>query len=210
MIEKWLHDQVRAAWLLLLRLLLLLLRSLLVWLLSFWSYSFDPRSLLNWVRTMMTWIVKAKRFSFLAAINSTSSSSTSGSTDVVAWTTACSNYTELNDPTRSVFATGYPLNCDNTAPFSNRTSSVWIRFTGTGGTILPLTTPGMNICGSEGTGWYSGTMPSSGEIINGTACFTWYNSVCRFSQAISVANCGSYYTYYLPPVPACMSRYCTI
>jgi len=68
----------------------------------------------------------------------------------------------------------------------------------------------MNICGTEGTGYFVGTMPSDGELLNATACFTWYNSVCRFSVSISVANCGSYYVYYLPPAPACMMRYCTI
>ncbi|CAF3014499.1 unnamed protein product [Rotaria sp. Silwood2] len=61
------------------------------------------------------------------------------------------------------------------------------------------------------TGWYDGTMPSStGQVLNGTACFTWYTSICRFSSSISVANCGSFYIYYLPPPPACMMRYCTI
>ncbi len=141
--------------------------------------------------------------------NSTNSSSSS-STDVATWTATCSSYTTLNDPTRSVFATGYALGCDNTAPFINRTTPIWSRFIGTGGTQLPLTTPGLNICGSVGTGWYSGVMPSSGQIVNGTACFTWTYSVCQYSQSISVANCGSFYIYLLPPAPACMMRYCTI
>ncbi|CAF4417606.1 unnamed protein product, partial [Rotaria sp. Silwood2] len=123
----------------------------------------------------------------------------------------CSAYTTLDDPTRNIAAVGYALGCDTTAPFINRTYPVWIRFIGTGGTELPLQTPGMNLCGSEGTGWYDGTMPSStGQVLNGTACFTWYTSVCRFSSSISVANCGSFYIYYLPPPPACMMRYCTI
>jgi hypothetical protein len=122
---------------------------------------------------------------------------------------ACSAYTTVDDPTRSVNAPGYALGCDNTAPFTNQSSPVWIRFVGTGGTTLPLTAPAMNLCGSAGTGWYDGTMPSSGATINGTACFTWYTSTCRFSQSISVANCGSFYIYLLPPAPACMMRYCT-
>jgi hypothetical protein len=124
---------------------------------------------------------------------------------------ACSAYTTLNDPTRSVNAPGYALGCDNTSPFINRTFPVWIRFIGTGGTTLPLTTPGLNICGSQGTGWYYGAMPTStGAIVNGTACFTWTTSVCGFSASISVANCGSFYIYLLPPPPICMARYCTI
>ncbi len=109
-----------------------------------------------------------------------------------------------------MYASGYALGCDNSAPFINRTVPVWIRFIGTGGTTLPLTTPGLNICGSVGTGWYDGDMPSSGQLVNGTACFTWYDSVCRYSQSISVGNCGSFYIYLLPPPPACMIRYCTI
>ncbi|CAF0853859.1 unnamed protein product [Rotaria sp. Silwood1] len=145
-------------------------------------------------------------FFSIIATNSTTSSSSSGTLP-----SACSNYTTLDDPTRNIAAAGYALGCDTTSPFINRTMPVWIRFIGTGGSTLPLATPGMNLCGSEGTGWYDGTMPSStGEIINGTACFTWYNSVCRFSSSISVANCGSFYIYNLPPPPACMLRYCTI
>ncbi|CAF4937764.1 unnamed protein product, partial [Rotaria socialis] len=67
--------------------------------------------------------------------------------------------------------------CDNTAPFSNQSIGVWIRFIGTGGSTLPLSSPGMNLCGSTGTGWYAGSMPSStGQITNGTACFTWYTT----------------------------------
>ena len=107
-------------------------------------------------------------------------------------------------------APGYALGCDNTPPF-NQSNPVWIRFIGTGGSTLPLTTPGLNICGSQGTGWYDGDMPSSsGEIVNGTACFTWTGSVCRYSVSMSVANCASFYIYLLPPPPACMMRYCTI
>jgi hypothetical protein len=140
--------------------------------------------------------------------NSLSSSSSSGSRG---WPSGCSAYTTLDDPTRNVYAAGYALGCDSTAPFTNRTNPVWIRFTGTGGTTLPLTTPGINLCGSVGTGWYDGSMPSSsGTIVNGTVCFTWYTSVCQYSQSISVANCGSFYIYLLPPAPACMMRYCTI
>ncbi|CAM2729243.1 unnamed protein product, partial [Rotaria socialis] len=102
------------------------------------------------------------------------------------------------------------LGCDNTAPFSNQSIGVWIRFIGTGGSTLPLSSPGMNLCGSTGTGWYAGSMPSStGQITNGTACFTWYTSVCRASVSISVANCNSFYIYFLPPAPICMARYCT-
>ena len=60
-----------------------------------------------------------------------------------------------------MFAPGYPLGCDSTAPFINRTQPVWIRFVGTGGTTLPLQTPGMDLCGSQSTGWYDGAMPST-------------------------------------------------
>ena len=102
------------------------------------------------------------------------------------------------------------MGCDNAAPFLNASNPIWIRFIGSGGTQLPLVTPGMQICGTEGTGYYAGTMPLAGQLVNGTACFSWYNSVCRFSQMISVANCDSFYVYRLPPSPACMMRYCTI
>jgi hypothetical protein len=64
----------------------------------------------------------------------------------------------------------------------------------------------MNLCGSEGTGWYNGVMPLSDEIANGTACVTWPTNICQYSASISVANCGSFYIYLLPPVPAYMIR----
>ena len=153
-----------------------------------------------------------QKFLFILGTNSTTSGSSSSGVDLYTteWTNVCSSHTTLDDPTRNVYAVGYALGCDNTAPFINRTTPVWIRFVGTGGTTLPLTTPGMNLCGSEGTGWYDGIMPSAGQIINGTACFTWYTTICRYSQSVRVANCGSFYVYLLPPAPACMMRYCTI
>jgi hypothetical protein len=123
---------------------------------------------------------------------------------------ACSAYITINDPTRSVNAPGYALGCDNTPPFTNQSSPVWMRFEGTGGSTLPLAAPSINLCGTTGTGWYSGQMPaSSGQISNGTACFSWYTGTCSFSTSISVANCDSFYIYLLPPPPACMMRYCT-
>ncbi|CAF1244574.1 unnamed protein product [Rotaria magnacalcarata] len=152
-------------------------------------------------------LVRATVDSNLAS-NSTSSSSSGSSGTLSA---ACSAYTTIDDPTRSISASGYALGCDNTAPFSNQSIGVWIRFIGTGGSTLPLSSPGMNLCGSTGTGWYAGTMPSStGQITNGTACFTWYSGVCRASVSIRVANCDSFYIYFLPPAPICMARYCTI
>lgn len=142
---------------------------------------------------------------------SNSSSSALSSNGGGALPSACSNYHTLKDAARHVSAPGYALGCDNTSPFINRTHPVWIRFEHPAGTMLPLTTPGMNVCGTEGTGWYDGVMPSSaGSIVNGTACFTWYSSICRFSVSISVAHCGSFYIYLLPPPPACMHRYCAI
>ncbi|CAF4479012.1 unnamed protein product [Rotaria socialis] len=118
-------------------------------------------------------LVRATVESKLAS-NSTSSSS-SESNGILP--NACSAYTTIDDPTRSISAPGYALGCDNTAPFSNQSIGVWIRFIGTGGSTLPLSSPGMNLCGSTGTGWYAGSMPSStGQITNGTACFTWYTT----------------------------------
>ena len=129
---------------------------------------------------------------FVGSLNSNSSSSlSSSSSGSGTLPSACSssNYKSINDASRHVFAPGMALSCDNTQSFTNQTSAVWVRFEGTGGTMLPLTTPGMNVCGTEGTGWYDGAMPTtSGSIVNGTACFTWYNSVCRFS--VSIMRCS--------------------
>ncbi|CAF1031671.1 unnamed protein product [Adineta steineri] len=151
-------------------------------------------------------LVLMLRSTVYASLTSNSTQTSSSGT----FPSSCSSYTTLNDPTRGVTAPGYALGCDNTAPFLNRTAPVWIRFMGTGGTTLPLTPPGLNLCGSTGTGWYAGAMPSSGAMVNGTVCFNWDTAVCRYSSFISVVNCGSFYIYNLPPAPACMMRYCTI
>ena len=170
-------------------------------------YFFDRLLTLNWVRINFSHRLRKISFKFILAGNSTNSTSR---TNYALWSAACSSYQPINDATRNVNAAGYALACDNTGYFANDSNPTWIRFTGSGGTTLPLATPGMNVCGSQGTGWYAGTMPSSGEMVNGTVCFTWTGSICRFSVSISVANCGSFYIYLLPTVPACMMRYCTI
>ena len=100
--------------------------------------------------------------------------------------------------------------CDNGPFFNTSIGGRWIRFKGTGGTILPHTSPGVNHCGSFLAGWYNGTLPSTEEtIVNGTVCFAGDENSCLFPMDISVINCEHFYVYFLPPVEVCNARYCT-
>ncbi|CAF3494375.1 unnamed protein product, partial [Rotaria sp. Silwood2] len=80
----------------------------------------------------------------------------------------CSSYTVVNDPLRNIARYGMGGSCDNGPLFNTNIGGRWIRFIGTGGTIIPLTSPGMNHCGAYLTGWFNGTLPSTvGTIVSG-------------------------------------------
>ncbi|CAF2855766.1 unnamed protein product [Rotaria sp. Silwood2] len=86
-------------------------------------------------------------------VSSTSIGSQSGS--------PCSSYTTINDPSRNVAQTSLYGFCDNGAPFNTSNGGSWIRFIGTGGTTIPLTSPGLNNCGAYIGGWFNGTLPTT-------------------------------------------------
>jgi len=122
----------------------------------------------------------------------------------------CTSYTTINDPTRNVANTAIYGTCDTGPLFNASNGGSWIRFVGTGGTTIPLTSPGMYHCGGFASGWFNGTLPTTvGTAVNGTVCFDIDPGSCWFSISISVVNCGGFYVYFLPPVTACNSRYCT-
>ena len=123
----------------------------------------------------------------------------------------CSSYTVVNDPSRNVYTPGFGGTCDNGALFNTDIDGRWIRFMGTGGTIIPGNSLGINHCGSYLAGWYNGTLPgTAGTISNGTVCFDSIGSTCIFIRSAAVANCDTFYVYFLPPVIVCNARYCTI
>ncbi|CAF1260983.1 unnamed protein product [Rotaria sordida] len=58
--------------------------------------------------------------------------------------------------------------CDNGPLFNTSIGGRWIRFMGTGGTIIPMASPGTNHCGAYLAGWSNGTLPSIiGTIVSG-------------------------------------------
>ena len=123
----------------------------------------------------------------------------------------CSSYTTINDPTRNVAYFGLSM-CDNGPIFNSSNGYAWIRFDGSGGTIIPLSSPGQSHCGSYAVGWFNGTLPTIfGSTVNGSICFDTDGGDCLISRKTSVTYCiGSFYVYSLQPVPFCSARYCTI
>lgn len=123
----------------------------------------------------------------------------------------CSSYTTIDDPSRNIGPTGLAGPCDNSPIFNTTNGGAWIRFVGSGGTMMPTTTAGVNRCGGFLAGWFNGTLPSvPGAQNNGSVCFTNYGLTCVISMDVSIAYCsGGFYIYFLPPVPICNSRYCT-
>ncbi|CAF4589542.1 unnamed protein product [Rotaria sp. Silwood1] len=69
----------------------------------------------------------------------------------------CSSYTTIDDPSRNIAQSSLYALCDRGSPFNTSNGGSWIRFIGTGGTILPLTAPAQGRCGAymreESTAW---------------------------------------------------------
>ena len=118
----------------------------------------------------------------------------------------CSRYMLITDHTRHSSHAGY-IGCDN-AIFKK--PPIWVRFSGDAGTRLVRGPAEPFRCGTQGTGWYSGTYPSeSGDAISGKVCYRWPGNSCQWSNAISITNGNDYYVFALPAPPACFLRYCT-
>ncbi|CAF3634840.1 unnamed protein product [Rotaria socialis] len=132
------------------------------------------------------------------SLSSTTTTTTATTTTTTTTTTTnggsseCSSYTAINDVTRlTVAAAG--SGCDRTL-FSSYTT--WVRFNGASGTQLATSAPASNQCGTQGTGWYSGSLPASGVSNSGTVCYAWNSNNCNWSNTIQVTNCGSFHFMY--------------
>lgn len=125
---------------------------------------------------------------------------------------ACSGYTQIDDPSRNIANVASPGQCDNGPIFNVSGGAAWIRFVGSGGTELPMSSPGINHCGAFLSGWYNDTLPIIPNTpTNGTVCFETYADICGFSLDTTVVLCspGNFYVFRLLPIPICNARYCT-
>ncbi|CAF2130280.1 unnamed protein product [Rotaria magnacalcarata] len=165
--------------------------------------------------SMITSMVSATTTSTTSTKTSATTTTTTKRTTTTSQTTttttanlpaACSSYTTISDSTRSVSYSG-SSGCDSSS-FSS--SGMWVRFTGSGGTTIPTYAPGTSVCGTIATGWYASALPSSGATVSGTLCYQWISSTCQMSSSIQVANCNTYYVYFLYPPPGCYLRVCTV
>ena len=117
----------------------------------------------------------------------------------------CYNYHNLSEANRKssyVAPLGLEL-CDNQLPVG------WYRFVGAAGTKMPTTRVPAFRCGTDWSGWLDGAHPTveEGQVLS-TVCFSDRSTGCKFSIAISVKNCGSFYIYKLAQHLKCFSRYC--
>ena len=112
----------------------------------------------------------------------------------------------ISDATRLI-TSGSGGACDQTI----FTSDVkWVRFTSPGGTQLATSPPGHLQCGTHATGWYNGTWPILGSIVNGTVCYDHTGDSCSWRNTIQVVNCGLFFIFGLVSPPECYLRYCTV
>ncbi|XP_078352366.1 pancreatic secretory granule membrane major glycoprotein GP2-like [Oculina patagonica] len=118
----------------------------------------------------------------------------------------CINYTNITDPSRSVYdATSG--GCDSTT----FTGTSWIRFTGSGGAVVPEYAPPDYHCGANAPGWIRGGHPAVGDgVVERQLCFHHSGDICYFRHYyISIRNCGEFYVYRPPDITQCDLRICT-
>ena len=104
----------------------------------------------------------------------------------------------------------------------------WYRLAGSGGDALPLTSPGVNHCGTYYPGWLSGwagegappasysgagRYPAAAEgVAEMTACFEGGSSSygpCYRHAAVGVVRCDGFLLWRLADAPGCGDGYCT-
>ena len=119
----------------------------------------------------------------------------------------CNDYSSLTEADRNTAFNdgnnGVEI-CDK-----NGWQDTWYRFEGAAGSKMPTTAPSKYSCGTDAPGWLQTAHPNNtGENVGGKVCFHWGNDTCNWSSNVEVTNCGDYFVYKLPPVPACELRYC--
>ena len=131
----------------------------------------------------------------------------------------CYQYNVLDEESRSVHLhSDLDSNfyyCDRLEP-GDVTSPRWqgqgyYRIMEPAGTVLSSSDPGINHCGTYGSGWIRGDTDDIqvGEERTVEACFTGHGDSCFRRKMISVTRCpGDYFVYQLSEVPTCFSRYC--
>ena len=84
----------------------------------------------------------------------------------------------------------------------------WYRFVGAAGIKMPTTRVPAYRCGTDFSGWLDGAHPTvEDDKVDRKVCFSDRPEGCRYTESISVKDCGSYFIYKLHP-PNCASRYC--
>ena len=86
----------------------------------------------------------------------------------------------------------------------------WVRFKGSGGTVIPEYAPPIHHCGANATGWIRGSHPAVNDgIVERQLCFHLNGDECIYQYQISIRNCGEFYVYKIPNVTRCSLRVCT-
>ena len=76
--------------------------------------------------------------------------------------------------------------------------------------MLATSVVASNKCGTTGTGYYNGSLPTVGTTVQGTVCYNSGGNSCSDLNTISVTNCDGFYIYLLTATPSCNERYCTM
>ena len=93
--------------------------------------------------------------------------------------------------------------CDNQLPKG------WYRFVGAAGTRMSTTRVPAFRCGTDWSGWLDGSHPTVKDgKVQRMVCFSDRSTGCKYSNIISVKNCGYYFIYKLQQPANCNSRYC--
>ena len=86
----------------------------------------------------------------------------------------------------------------------------WIRFEGSGGTVIPEYPPPIHHCEANAPGWICGSHPTVNDgVVKRQLCFHSNGDECIFQYEISIRNCGLFYVYKPPYIARCSLRVCT-
>ena len=128
--------------------------------------------------------------------------------EIVGLPDQCFSYKILDNSTRSINYNASTLACDK-APEGDWKGPGFYRFQAPAGLNMAHSPPGSHRCGTDASGWYSGTIPeNSGDVVEGKICFQFLKTQCQWEIPASITHCGSYFVYYLTNTLGCKLRYC--